>query len=87
MIGERAIDASGLVIPSENQARGHGPRSGISPFIDFVAALGITHISHGRARPSSAHIGLPIGVTFPHPDLGSIGHTTVGLKEYTNLVA
>ena len=83
VIGERAVNASRLTIPSENQPGGHRECARVGPLVDFVATLGITHIGHRRTRPGGSHIVAAVGITFPHPNLGGIGDRAVSFKEHT----
>ena len=86
VVGERAVHASALVVPGEDQSRGHRQRTRIGPLVDFVAARRVAHIGHRGTGPGSAHIAAAVGVALPRPNPGRIGHRAVRLKEHTYLV-
>ena len=84
VVGERAVHASALVVPGEDQPRGHRQRARIGPLVDLVAARRVAHIGHRGTRPGCTHIAAAVGIALPGPDAGRVGHRAVRLKEHTH---
>ena len=86
MVGERAVNAAALVVPGEDQTRGHRQCARIGPLVDFITILGVAHVGHCRPGPVGTHIVASVGTALPHPNAWGGGHRAVCLEEHTHFV-